>query len=139
MCNSVTDFFRLFICPFLFASRIFRYNYLVFHSCFFWRVCFVLYLLFASTKFKFFSVVRTSIVDHRHIFAYRTKGNSLILSRSKLNGAAEKKIAAYSCFWPQNQSDCYFDLRQKHEKTSPQNEFSRLVMTGTILFLISLD
>ena len=55
-----------------------------------------------------------------------------VLCRSKLNGAAEKKIAAYSCFWPQNQSNSYFDLCQKHEKTSPQNKFSRLVMTGTV-------
>ena len=40
----------------------------------------------------------------------------------------------YSCFWPQNQSNSYFDLCQKHEKTSPQNKlFSRLVLTGTIL------
>ena len=27
----------------------------------------------------------------------------------------------------------YFDLSQKHEKISPQNKFSRLVLTGTIL------
>ena len=57
----------------------------------------------------------------------------VVLCRSKLNGAAEKNIAAYSCFWPQNQSNSYFDLRQKHEKTSPQNEFSHLVLTGTII------
>ena len=55
-----------------------------------------------------------------------------LLCRSQLNGAAEKKIAAYSCFWPQNQSNSYFDLCQKHEETSPQNKFSRLVLTGTI-------
>ena len=61
-----------------------------------------------------------------------------ILCRSKLNGAAEKKIAAYSCFWPQNQSNSYFDLCQKHEKTSPQNKFSRLVMTGKIRVFIGL-
>ena len=29
----------------------------------------------------------------------------------------------------QNQIDSYFDLRQKHEKTSTQNKFSRLVLS----------
>ena len=50
----------------------------------------------------------------------------------KTKRCRRKKIAAYSCFWPQNQSNSYFDLCQKHEKTSPQNKFSRLVMTGAI-------
>ena len=56
-----------------------------------------------------------------------------LLCRSKLNGAAKIYFVAYSRFWPQNQSYSYFNLSQKHEKTSPQNKFSRLVLTGTIL------
>ena len=58
------------------------------------------------------------------------------LCRSKLNSVANIYFAAYSCFWPQNQSNIYFDLCQKYEKTSPQNEFSRLVLTGTITTFI---
>ena len=56
----------------------------------------------------------------------------MLLCRSKLNGAAKIYFAAYSCFRPQNQSNSYFDLCQKHEKISPQNKFSRLVLIGTI-------
>ena len=51
----------------------------------------------------------------------------------KTKRCRRKKIAAYSCFWPQNQSNSYFDLCQKHEKTSPQNKFSRLVLTAQYL------
>ena len=55
-----------------------------------------------------------------------------LLCRSKLNGAAKIYFAAYLRFWPQNQSNSYFDLSQKHEKAVPQKKISRLVSTGTI-------
>ena len=86
------------------------------------------------------------ILLYRSMWYYLTETSSLphsalssnLLCRSKLNGAAKIYFAAYSCFWPQNQSNSYFDLCQKHEKTSPQNKFSRLVLTGTISHFYSI-
>ena len=90
-----------------------------------------------------FTILRSHIVQysldkrpcHFHFISAREVSRVpvyRILCRSKLNGVAKIYFAAYSCFWLQNQSNSYFDLCQKHEKTSPQNKFSRLVLTGTI-------